>query len=262
MEENIQLYINGELKGAALQSFENQLRTDSALQEEVAFSKKMILALQNKEALELHQQLQNIAASTAIEPDFEQLKAYEKAVNGGNGWSGKMPWIGGALGLIIVIASIFWWTSSADNSFTPIGVQNEIVQNWLSPFEMMIYANPASDENLQLGIAAYKNENYQEAAAVFEKYTATNNDPQVKLYLGVSQLMNGAAEKATITLEEVAEDQDSPLGEAGKWYLALSYLELNRVGEARNLLEQIGENGMFGSDVSLLLEELDRELIQ
>jgi len=87
----------------------------------------------------------------------------------------------------------------------------------------------------------FKQQKYQEAFIIFSKYQTENDsilNPQVLLYIGVTQLELHKNEKAIESFETLLHSNTLDASKAD-WYLALTYLKLEEIGQAKKHLEQL-----------------------
>lgn len=254
MEESLQIkiqqYVNGELKGDALRAFELDLRNNPDLQQEVKFSRDMVDTIKNKKALGVHQMFEGIMDEMDIEPDFEGLKEYETPSS--PNWT---AWLIGVTAAIAISVALLIKMSSVPSLYP----DNEIIATYLTPYENIISTNGRAAAQLEQGMQAYTNGNYKAASLQLSDYLNNSQDSPVQLYLGISQLLSGDNELAANTLEEVLQVGDLPEPNVAEWYLALSYLSLDRVGEARSLLENLQSDGQFGTQAQAILSQLKQE---
>jgi len=90
--------------------------------------------------------------------------------------------------------------------------------------------NPLITEAIQL----YQNKNYDQAVELLEELAAQHKSDLVYFYLGLSQLGIERPEKAIPALDLVSEQAD--FFPEAKWYMALGYLKLDKLEEAKNHL--------------------------
>ena len=101
----------------------------------------------------------------------------------------------------------------------------------------------AAENNLAKASKLFNQENYQEALTIFTAYEKENNtyNPQIQLYIGVSQLELGNYKDAIQTFDQL---QNSNTIDAHKayWYTALTYLKQNDAEKAVKVLNILVQN--------------------
>ncbi|OED36966.1 hypothetical protein AB832_05390 [Flavobacteriaceae bacterium (ex Bugula neritina AB1)] len=87
----------------------------------------------------------------------------------------------------------------------------------------------------------FKQQKYQDALAIFSKYQTENDtvlNPQVLLYIGVTQLELDRNEKAIESFKRLLHSSTLDASKAD-WYLALAYLKLEETEQAKKHLERL-----------------------
>jgi tetratricopeptide (TPR) repeat protein len=103
---------------------------------------------------------------------------------------------------------------------------------------------------------AYDAQDYTTAISGFERVLEQEESALVLFYLGSAQLHENKSALAIDTFERFLEISQDMVPE-GKWYLALSYLNENRVENARELLEELKENEALGNQAQKILKHLE-----
>lgn len=268
-QERIYQYLQGDLKGKDLKQFQDDLKTNKSLAEELNFSQSMFVTLKNKEALAIKQQLKQIISTKNIEPDFDALKEFESLDNPtledkinkqSNNRFGK-GLLGGlfSIGLLTIFSLSFFgiW-----NPFTTTKATNPLVSPHLIQFENVISANATNNPALDQGMSAYTDADYATAIPILQRYLQNNKDPNVLLYLGLSHLLNSAADKAIPILERTVDTSLPPMLSVAKWYLALAYIEAEQLPAARVSLMELQNIPDYEPRATALLNALAESSIQ
>jgi tetratricopeptide (TPR) repeat protein len=104
-----------------------------------------------------------------------------------------------------------------------------------------ISGSRGNDSSLTPFMEAYTQAAYAQVIDIYEQEmldTEAARQPHVNLYLGVSYLAQGQAEEAKQALEQVGNEIPSTYDDA-QWYLALAYLKLEQLDEAKKRFENI-----------------------
>jgi tetratricopeptide (TPR) repeat protein len=114
--------------------------------------------------------------------------------------------------------------------------------------------------NLQKAFACYDGKEYSKAVQFFELPDVVQQFPNdsLNLYKAMCFLKLNKPDQALISLKMVENTPNSALREASQWYLALTYLKINDVAKAKELLIAIQhreENG-YAKKAGKLLGEL------
>lgn len=103
--------------------------------------------------------------------------------------------------------------------------------------------NSNLDETLMSAAAAYKNDDFKSAEALFNEYFSTDSsDSKIRLGYGISLLENGKKEKAFQQFNYLASQDFDRYKQHGMWYAALLHLENGEVTKAMPLLQKIADN--------------------
>jgi TolA-binding protein len=113
-----------------------------------------------------------------------------------------------------------------------------------------------SEDQEREAYQAYRLGDYADALAIFESEIDESPYRLTDLfYLGNCYLTEGRWLEASQAFDEVIQAR-TPLAEDGKWYLALSYLQLDRLDQAQELLEEIAADNQVEGNARKLLRKL------
>ena len=190
------------------------------------------------------QGLRRTSEGTSIEDKIEQLRSTlqdldeqeEKEAINLNSWvSRNRASLSIAATISLLVASVFVFRTSTTNP-------DSLFQNYFEPYENLNSAlrdNQQEVDDIALAYIAYEQENYEEAARLFENANSKNTELLTHLfYQGNAYLAIGEAEKA-IALFQIVSESNSILQDTAKWYLALSYLKAKELEKCKELLDQI-----------------------
>lgn len=243
LQENIRSLVNGELDEPARKTLLGQAQADPRVADELAFGRSLARALRHRELTAARAVLSAVMAEEGFPPP------------GTTGGGRRRAWTGAAVLVALLLAGAWFWADSAGVFDSPT---RKIGRAALQPLENVLFLpndGPALAD-LQSGMAAYEAGQYAEAARRLDAYARRNPDNAVRVYLGVAHLMSGQAKKAIPPLAVAAQSSEPPIREAGLWYLALAYLENDDPGAARQALESIPPDGIYGAQARELLKKL------
>lgn len=91
----------------------------------------------------------------------------------------------------------------------------------------------------------FESKNYEEALQLFSGIET--NSAKLYLYRGVSQMELGKFSEAEETFKTLIDSEflDAP---KGKWYLALLYLKMDKVDDAKTILNEIVEKSLYNNE--------------
>ena len=106
----------------------------------------------------------------------------------------------------------------------------------------------------------YNKQEFQKATPLFEQYLIIGekqwNKTQVQLYLAISYLGLEEIEKAQNILISLHQQKNNKPHASVAWYLALSYIKQEKTTEAQPLLEALKNNTEYKNRAIKLLEKL------
>lgn len=246
LQENIQLLVNGELDEAPRRALLEQVQASPKVADELAFSQSLALALLHRDA---------VAAGVVIGAVIAEEGFPPPATTPGFGKSKWWAWTGAAA--LIVIMSIGGYFLAESQGLLSSGSQ-KLSRSVVRPLENVLFlpTNGQGLADLQAGMAAYDAQRFAEAARSLEAYLSRRPDHAARVYLGVARLLSGQAKKAIQPLTDATQSQEPPIQEAAFWYLALAYLDNDNPHAARQALESIPVDGIYGLQSQELLEKL------
>lgn len=218
------------------QEFDRRMESDEDFKREVAFRKEL------KEAI--------------TQDDRETIKQELQALE--NPIARKKPWLWSAAASLLILVGIssFWFfgnqTLDTDDLFN---THFEPYRNVVQPIER----GDASEDTRTQAFKAYEQGSYKDALNGFNTLTKTSNDPIIQFYKANTFLELGETEKAITILESNMTLTDSLL-EKHRWYLALAYMKVEKLEEAKKQLEHLltNPNSEYKKEAAKnLLKELD-----
>jgi TolA-binding protein len=244
LQEKIQAFVSGELGDPARQALLDQAQADSEIADEIAFSQSLTRMLRHPDAAAASATIAGIIAEEGFPPP--PTVSFFKT-----GWK----WLGAAAVFLLLVGGGYFVAEQFGMLAT---ASQKLSRTTLEPLENVLFLPADSGQlpELQRAMNAYDSRRYTDAAPAFEAYLDKRPDSAVRLYLGVSRLLSGQADKAIQTLSLAALSNEQPIREAAQWYLALAYLEKNNPSAARKALLEIPPDGIFGSKAKSLLNTL------
>ena len=88
----------------------------------------------------------------------------------------------------------------------------------------------------------YQRGNYKEASELFEKHVERKKEnADLIFYKGIAQLKSGKEKQAKENLNYILDIKGVDFQQEAQWYMALTYLKMNDVDSAREILNKISE---------------------
>ena len=226
-------YLNGGLRGEALQLFLNKLKSDGELGKKVVAAKK--IKEQYKNQLATIKMLQEIRINDPLKPSFEKIVDFEKMAqkiekeefeqNTTSVFSKKwlMPFFIG----VVFLSGVLFLFLSQNGRLQQQGTQ---LLNGLEketpypPLERVIESSVFAD--LEKGHQAYEQKNYEVAIDYYKKSLEENPDDDVtKFYLGLSYWYLNQKDLAEQEFEVLEEEEFLFHKDAVLYYLNLLQLK-------------------------------------
>lgn len=239
--ENIDAYLKGDLKGEDLELFENALRSDVRLQEEVKKYELVKDALKDEDIIKFREKLRDIdheieqekISATIPKKSFKQ---YYK--------------IAAVFIAILGISSLLWL-------FNPL--ERDLYAEYYVPYpisELTRSNEVTTIAELKEVSGYYKRKEYVKTIPILETLTLKypKND-KLRLYLGNSYLNTNQEEKAIYLFENVLHN-DTFRNDA-LWFLSLTHIKEDNKDKAIILLKDLASyENLYKKSAIDLLEDL------
>lgn len=252
--EQIEMYLEGQLQGADLTTFEQEMTQEAALRNEVAEYKDLIqgirIAGQNEFIHLVHTWEKNLAAAdvlaekgitdTQVSPDdssnvvgspgakIVEMTSVKKESRF------KMLYRVAAAACVLVLIGVGVMQFVGGNTDAQLFNQN------FNHLQATFVERDDSNSYLTEAVDLYEKKQYAAANPKFDAFLAKDpNNIAASLYAGISHLAVGETNKAIPLFQKVIADQNENYTESAQWYLALSYLKNKDKNAAKTLLEEI-----------------------
>jgi hypothetical protein len=241
-QEFIELYLQGELEGEKLHDFEEQLKVDKTLQEDVTLSKEVQEALDEVQGEQLlAEQLSSFndkyVTKSQVLGDSQLIEAKKENSN-----SRRNILI---VVLLTVAALAIFWIWQQQNT-TPKIEAEQIFASYYEPYSSNVSARSSDEDEAYLNaIKAYDNANYSEAiTSLTQRISSKPNEISTQLLLGNSylNLSPPETEKAIEVFKNIGESGSDLYSNTANWDLALAYLQVNQTKEAKVIFEDLSKN--------------------
>lgn len=210
--ERIEGYLGSSLTFEEREQFEREVNANPDLKKELELHRSLHTEMSDTDSLEFRKKLEDIARG---------LKKKKKTPY----------WRYAAIILVLLGAATFVWLQMQTGNSTLFDKHYKVY-----PVEDAIRG--AEQSGTQQILKYYTHENYEKVVPLLTAFCAENpENTRFKIYLGNALLQTGQAEKAISTFLGITED--SANYEDSLWYLALSYLKINKLDQARSTLEEV-----------------------
>lgn len=227
----ISKYLEGELDSISAARFEEDLKNDPLLRQEMELYKEVDEALADTEVMEFRMQLREM--HTRINSET---------------YTSPKPRIRRAAYLTVAASLSVLFVFSAVNLFR-FNNSQKLLKKYYQPYEITSVNRSSSsdaDRTLRNAMEKYQNKEYGEAVSLFEKVLV--NDPtemSCQLYSGISYFEIEEYRKAGKSFSKVIEHNDNLYIEQAKWYLGFCYLKTEEKDKAIKQFTQIANSKSF-----------------
>ncbi len=214
-KKQIEKYLLGKLKGSDLTSFESQLKTDTALAEEVKIQRLLMEQVESLGALELKEQLLGIK---------KDLEGKRKVL------IRRMLGLGAAAAIALLVFGVQFLGTDAP--------AEDLFDNYYAAYELPFATRSGKGEELlgQAGVY-YLGKDYRKALPVLEEIIAENpKDSRSRLALGISQMEMAKEQEALKSFAVLIENNDPLYLDQARWYTALIHLKNDQKEACRKQL--------------------------
>ncbi len=265
LEKEIETYLNGEMTVDEQKIFEKKIESDPAAQKEFKIYKEMY-TLYNDADWEISNNAAQNDKITAYEAFLKSekgqsiskniQKAEDAYFNSSSTKIKKIVLYAGSIAALLVLGLFVFVQLNKDIDTKSLYAEHK---NWNDLPSLSLRNGVTS---LSEGEMLFRKKQYDTALTVFKSYVsknATQSNPQVLLYIGVTQLELDQNEAAIKSFKKL---MDSKTLDASKayWYLSLAYLKINKVEEAKKQLQILSRNSQNYKykEAKELLKKLNR----
>lgn len=235
----IESYLRGEMSEDERRDFENSISKDEKLREEVDLFREIDDAITEQDIAQFRQTVKDMMVS--------KLEPVPRWVFLGHLFL-KLP-VAAAILLLIGFSlwKIFMVKSGPD-----------YFNEFYAPYQTDVTTRSINDlgkNKIELSYLLYQEENYEASYDILRNYLVKKPlDYTAQFYLGMDAIELKKYDVAIQSLSKVAQDSLSLYSLHAKWYLALSYLEINNKEKAKEYLQLLSssENLYSGKSKKLL----------
>jgi len=279
-DKQIQLYLEGNLKGKDLQDFKQRLKDDDAFRKLVLnYQKawnlidKQYRKMSSKDQLkersrnsknaispeEIKEQFSEFLSETdANALDEEKLRQVLDSVMKRPARNirkiGFILVMAAGLILLIGLPVAFYKSNETKNS-------SLLYDRYFSPYPYLLHERSIPDSDSSIGKKAmffYNRHEYESAALLLEKIKKDSiTNPLINLYLGVCYMEEEKYPDAIRIFENLITKRQELTYTQARWFLGLSYLKLNKRGKAgEQLIILKADSGLYTKQAREILNSL------
>lgn len=173
----------------------------------------------------------------ALLDQLQRLEASLPKINTALPWYQQRRWKQISLAAAVAgIALLVWWLQDAPTTSGP----HAAIADYFEPIPHPRGAERDEGQDLEeRAVIAYLQEDYEQAAPLFETLVRDQKDSLSLLYLGISQLGSGDAEGAIGSINQFLVYDSSTYEDKPYYYLALAHVQLGEMEEAKGYAARI-----------------------
>ena len=157
-----------------------------------------------------------------------------------------------AASILFLIGGLWFVTSQLSNS----NISNPIVQQYYTPYAKED-VRATTDLTVQdEAIQSYRNGDYEKAITLLTPILKNNIENQ--LMIGIAHFESNEYTKALSYFNVIANNtsENNLFADKGKWYAALTNIELGKTDIAKTLLKDLSTETEFADDAKVILSEI------
>lgn len=230
--EIIDRYLDGELSDEERATLEIELNTNLELRNELELQKEIKNALGETEIIGLREQLKEINHSYLA--DKKVISFTRRLI------SSRISQMAAAS--VIILLTITLFTDILKSEFSTNEKMFEQYYEKYEPLNVRAVAT-LNDEIYQNAVAAYNNEEYEQALHLFEKVLeADKGRMEANIMSGVSNMELNKFQTASGSFNKVIDHNDNLFIEDAQWYLGFCYLKTENKDKAIEQFTEIAES--------------------
>lgn len=256
--ELVQRYINKELSEEEIKQFEEEIKNNPELYEELLFQKEVEQSI--KELIEENLFIKNL--EIAHQEYLESLKKNKK-VSIFNRYYSLLPkekrirpiWYSAAA-IAVIVFGVALYLVYQNNLVKPEKIYSEYKTEYSIP-QMQRSANDLKTNELNFALQLFSEKQYMDAIIAFDRLISQNKYlPTVFYFKGLALLELGQINNAIEYLKKASQYKESEFVAEIEWNLGLAYLKNNDLENAKIQFEIVKDNYQFYAEKSK--EILDR----
>lgn len=235
--EEIDQYLNEELTGEKLTSFETELENNPDLASEIELFSEIDKAIQETEVMGLRAKLENIIKD--VNHEEKQKRSFISKIN-----TSKVAIASVAASLVLILSI----TGLISRNNTP-STDTELYAQFYQPYEttgIFRSGDALVDSKLTKALHMFNQKEYREAINLFSEILVIDqNNPVSNFYSGIAYQEIAQTDKAIQSYQKVIRDRDNLFIEQAQWYIGLCYLQNENRKKAYRQFKKIATSDSF-----------------
>lgn len=231
--ENIERYINGEMKGDELSSFEKEIKENKELAEDVKLHIDIEKFLRNKELFEFREMIDEVHQEVIGDVNEINEKRWVLKI-----LYSRWQYAAAVLLLLISISAVLFFTLRPS-------LNERLYSQYFKSYNKTNYyrsANESSATDLTIALNEYSNQNYEKSWILLKEISDRDKTDAAFFFRGMSAMETNKLDDAILSLKKVMSNDSSLYIDQATWYLALCYLKNDDRVNARIYLKKVIDN--------------------
>ena len=246
--EEIDQYLNDELLGQNLSSFETELSNNPDLVDELNLYNEIDKAVQETGIMNLRTKLNNITRE--ITQEEKQKRSFAAKISSSRI---AITAIAASLILILSITGLISRNNVASNS--------QLYDQFYQPYETtgtFRSGDAIIDSKLTQALHKFNAQEYESAIDLFnEVLDIDKNNPVSNFYSGIAYQETGQINQALDAYQNVIKERDNLFTEQAQWYIGLCYLQTENRKKAYKQFKKIANSESFyQEEASAILKKI------
>lgn len=230
----IERYFEDNLTPQEKLDFDHLMETDPSFSEEVSFER-------------------NTKAAVTLEARKELKTKLQALESENNKKSNRKTWLSiAAMILVLLGVSMFFLNQNP--------TADQLYADYFEPYPNTVapIVRDASQESEEIdAFAAYEQGDYKEAAARFQALSETSDEEYLSFYRAISFMELDQMKEAEQIFTSTTWSSD--YNEKAKWYLAMNYIQQNKITQAKVLLSEIVKDQSYKHEkAEKLLQKVEK----
>ena len=237
--KRIDKYLSGQMDADEKAAFEQELKANESLAEELALQKDM------------NRFLQGHRRRDALKSELDALGAEFFSQKSGKvvSMAGRRRWMLAIAATVLVL--VVAWLALRPSLYEQYAVHPPLA---------LVEKSSATANDLSMAEQAFNHGDYEKALPILQEYVANNpTDDLVKVYLGIAKMELGETPEAREIFTSLATSTAPEIRDFAVWNLALSYLKDGDEANCSKVLRSIPADSGYYQKAQQLLERLNGE---
>jgi hypothetical protein len=231
--ETIEKYINGELRGEELSSFEKEIKQSKELAEDVKLHTAIEKFLRNKELFEFREMLDEIHEE--VVGDTDKIKKRQSILRL---IYTRWQYAAAVLIILLSISAVLYYTLRPS-------LNERLYTQYFESYNKTVFyrtINETSANEMKLALSEYSNKNYEKSWGMLKEISDKDKTDAAFFFRGMSAMETNKLDDAILSLSTVMSNDSSLYVDQATWYIGLCFLKKDDKENAQVYFKKVVEN--------------------